>query len=151
MRETNWAWRARCRTPAAQACDERDADFSGACMSCYSIIDAGMSRHVEHEIRIFRQRSVSKPWQVQFLGMARRTGGWVTTDPGVRLFECVDEAQRGLYRSFVEIVRDRAFHVGIGPLARPDGLCVHLRVVVFAALRVRPRNRANHAASAGGA
>lgn len=49
---------------------------------------------VEHQIGKSLQRPAAQSRDVEFVGMARRTGGWMLLNVTACLFEGIDEAQR---------------------------------------------------------
>ena len=66
---------------------------------------------VEHEVRVVRQGPGAQTRQVQVMCVASRSRRGMSPDVAVRLLERVDEAERGGFRAFVEVVRDRVVDV----------------------------------------
>ena len=79
----------------------------------------------EDQVRVARQRPTAQRRQVQFVGIPQRTGGGVSGQVGVGVFQCIDEPQGRWSGCLAHVVRDGRLNVVIGLRPGDDGLWLH--------------------------
>ena len=77
-------------------------------------IDVVFALDVEDQIRKTFERPEPQPGQIEFAGVARRSGARMPGDMPQCRFECIDQAQCKIHAPFAAIVRRRFFDVALG-------------------------------------
>jgi hypothetical protein len=104
---------------------------------------------VENQVREAGQPPSAKAWQVQLVGVARRSGTRMAAQVSKGLLDGIDPCQRGPFSAFAEAVGDGVVDIPQGLLARDDRLDFQARAPVFTALRIRLRSPSKYIESTG--
>mgnify|MGYP001553119034 FL=1 len=76
-------------------------------------IDMVVALHVEDDVRIVWNQPESQLWQIQFMGVAWGTRGRMTTDIAVGLLQGIDETQRRIDRTLLQVVSNGLIDIPI--------------------------------------
>lgn len=93
---------------------------------------------VEHKVRVARQRPCAQAWQVEFMGIARRSRSRVSTDVAVALLQGIDEAESHGLTRLHQVVGENPVHIPVGLGTRDNWLGLHALAVGLVDLRTRP-------------
>ena len=102
-------------------------------------IDVLRALDVEHKVGIACTRRETQAGQIQFVGVARRSGSRMATDVRIGLLDGINEAERCLLSVFAEVLGNRVINVPVGQFTRYHWLGRHPRALSLAALRTRSR------------
>jgi hypothetical protein len=104
---------------------------------------------VENQVRKACQPPEAKAWQVQLVGVARRSGTRMAAQVSEGLLNGIDQCQRGSFSAFAKVVGNGVVDVPQRLLARDDRLDFQERAPVFTALRIRLRSPSKYIESTG--
>jgi len=83
-------------------------------------VDVIVMFEVKDQVGVALEWPYAQTRQIQFMGIAWRTGRRMATEMRVGLFECVDEAERRLFTAFIQVVRHGFLNIQVCPLTRDD-------------------------------